>query len=143
MNTRFEKCCCVLDLKLGAHILGILSCVNAAFGATLFLVWIFSIGSSSFTTLGLGIEGICTILPAGAYLLMLKDNHSQEKRALFAKAYLWGYIGASIAFLLVWEIGNKGLLPRLTIMGIVYPIVLISFTFYWYLCLESYAEKAI
>lgn len=135
MNTRFEKCCCCLDLQLGAHILGIVSCLNAVVGVILFVTWVVNIGNSSFTNLGLGIEGICTMLPAGAYLLMIKDNYGREKRTLFAKCYLWGYIGASIAFLLVWEIGNKGVLPRLTIMGIVYPIVIICLTFYWYLCL--------
>ncbi len=106
-------------------------------------MWLFHPKAYGFTVLAAGVAGCCIILPAFGYIMMLKSDHAHEKRLQFARFYLLGYLISWAAFLVLWEIGNRGIIPTYTITGIIYPVVGMALAFYFYLCLMSYASSGI
>ena len=83
----FDKCCCCIDLKAGAHVLGIFSIIGAVFGVIEIIV--FFAHPSNFSYLAFATLGLCYLFPAIAYGMMLKETNEETKER-FALWYLLG-----------------------------------------------------
>ena len=91
---QLPKCCFCIDLKTGAHILGVLACISAIFGI-IDLVFFFT--QPSWALLAYACLGICWILPSIGYILMVKDTN-RETKMRFAWWYFIGYLLGCILY---------------------------------------------
>ena len=127
----FNECCFCIDLKSGAYVLGVISCVSTFFGVIeliTFLVHFYGI------TLGLACLTGVNALPAYGFLMLLKDPNSKEKKDQYSDFYLYALcIGSALNFLIL-------LIYGFFLYAIVYTAVNVAINGYFWLCVRSYAN---
>ena len=127
----FSQCCCCLDLKLGAYIIGALSVLGAGYG-----VYDIIIIFSHFRVISLILLAFCllTIPPAVMFVLMLMDN-TEDSRWRYASWFLSCGIVGSICYFLFF------IFEGVFVPGIITLVIQFLIYFYFYLCLRAYAKK--
>ena len=86
--------------------------------------------------MGIACLGLANIFPGIAYILML-INTTRESKSRFALWYLLGF-GLGIVLYCVFNI-----FAGLILYAIIGPIVSLCILWYFYCCLQSYAEKVL
>ena len=127
----FNECCFCIDLKSGAYVLGIFNCVTAIFGIIEFIMFF-----TSFNGLFLGLACVtgANALAAYAFLMLLRDPNSKEKKETFADYYFYSIcIGNACNFVILLCFG-------LFLYAFIYTGIDILITGYFWLCVRSYAK---
>ena len=128
---KFEKCCFCLDLKVGAHILGIFATLSGIYGIVAIILYF---GNPSWAALGIACLALCNVVTAIAYIMMLISDSSESKNR-FALWYLLGF-GAGCICYAVFTI-----LAGAILIGIIAPLISLCIVWYFYCCIKSYAAK--
>ena len=128
----FDKCCFCIDLKAGAHVLGIFAILGAVAGV-IELILFFS-SQMNFQVLAAATLGLCSLFPAIAYGMMLART-SPETKERFALWYLLGVTAGATGYLVFFIFSGS------ILIGIITYVIQLCLIWYFYCCLKSYASK--
>ena len=127
----FNECCCCVDLKAGAYILGILNCIQAAFGVIEIIVFFIELNG---LFLGFALIEGAYILSAIAFLRLVSDPNSKERKDQFADWYLYSLVFGLACFFVIM------LCYGFVAIAFVDTIIAGCFGVYFWLCVRSYAQ---
>ncbi len=131
LTPHFAKCCCCIDLKTGATIIGILNFLAVIFGVIELIIWFAN--TYFIALLGVATLGMLNILPAIAFVKQYKDP-TKENKEQFARWYLFAEAIGLAAYVAFYFIDG------FFISGIIGGVVEACILYYFYLCLLSYSR---
>ena len=126
-----DKCCCCIDLKTGAYILGALACVCTGWGIIELILFFIEFGASS---LGFAFLVGAYALGAIGFIRLLGDPNSKEKKDQFAELYLYSIcIGSVLNFVI-------NMIYGLFLFAFIATAIDVAIQGYFWLCVRSYAQ---
>lgn len=127
----FDKCCFCIDLKAGAHILGIFAMIGGGFGVIELIIYF---TNPSWPMLAIACLATSNIFPAIGYGMMLAKPNKESKNR-FALWYLLGFGVGCILYCLFLLIAGA------IAYALTAPLISLCICWYFYCCLKSYANK--
>ena len=128
----FDKCCFCIDLKAGAHVIGIFSILGAIAGIVEMILYFMN--PINFQILAIATLGLCALFPAIAYCMMLQST-SPETKDRFALWYLLGVSAGATGYFIFF------ILSFAWLIGLITYVIQICIIWYFYCCLKSYASR--